>query len=62
MHSLAVHSDGRIYAVGSFTQFNATPANHLVVLNANGTRAELTGFPVNAFGGDVQKTAGGVKG
>jgi uncharacterized delta-60 repeat protein len=49
VHSLAVHSDGRIYAVGSFTQFNATSANHLVALNADGTRFPLTGFPVNSF-------------
>jgi uncharacterized delta-60 repeat protein len=50
VRAIAVHTDGRIYVVGDFTQFNqSTSANHLVALNADGSRFALPGIEAGAF-------------
>lgn len=50
VRAIAVHTDGRIYVVGDFTQFNgSSSANHVVALNADGSRFALPGIVAEAF-------------
>ncbi len=50
VRAIAVHTDGRIYVVGDFTQFNeSSSANHVVALNADGTRFALPGIVAETF-------------
>jgi len=46
LFSLAVQTDGKILAVGNFTQYRGAPANNIVRLNPDGTRDAT--FDVNA--------------
>jgi uncharacterized delta-60 repeat protein len=46
LFSLAVQTDGKILAAGSFTQYRGLPANNIVRLNPDGTRDAA--FDVNA--------------
>lgn len=54
VRGIAVHTDGRIYVVGSFTGFNeSNTADHLVALEPNGTRVALPGIAFQSFGVDL---------
>lgn len=61
VNTLALQTDGKIIAGGSFTTYNAIASNHLVRINANGTRdAAFTGTIANSVNDIAIQTDGKV--
>ncbi len=56
VQSIDIQSDGRILVSGTFTEFNGTPVNRLVRLNADGTR-DLSFVMGAGFDGGVRAVA-----